>query len=571
MPFDGNRFTPDAWRIRKIGVIGPGIVGMPMAALLAAAARDGAFEPDARVVVVQRRSPTSGWKVDAINDGRSPIGGVEPDLERIIGACAAAGRLSASDDYGQLADCDLVLVCVQTDKDGLVPDYGPLDGALSLLASQLVRRPAGNVPVVAIESTLAPSSMTTVVREHFRRHGLEEGRDVLLGNSPNRVMPGRLIERVAAADKLVGGLSAETPVLIASVYRRIVTQGSLHPTTSMTAEVVKTLENAYRDVRIAFAAEVVRFCDARDVDFFALRDAVNARVARGDTASRDAAAVPVGALLVPTIGVGGHCLPKDGILLRWRYNARYPDRIARSLIHLSRVINDEAPEYGIALAERRFGPVAGRRVAVLGAAYRADSDDTRNAPALSLCARLRARGCDVVLHDPFVRPDDQNLLRTGLDAIYTQDLDAALAGAALAFVCQAHQPYRAGRASLFSGRVGGVVDGCNAFTAAEMSAAGVPYTGIGRGTAPPDAGLVESVTSAFRAMERGVARELRAVIDFLNAEHAEGFDRVDFEEVRRLAATCVTGCDIAEPGPIRGFFDTDAAPFHSTLAAVPAG
>jgi UDP-N-acetyl-D-mannosaminuronic acid dehydrogenase len=396
MPFQGEGFTPANWRIHKIGVIGPGIVGMPMAALLARAARDGAFEADARVVVVQRRSETSGWKVDAINAGKSPIGGVEPDLEAIIAECAAAGRLSASDDYTHLSDCDLVLVCVQTDKAGLVPDYGPLDGALDLLARHLANRPAGNVPVVAIESTLAPSSMTTVVREHFRRHGLEEGRDVLLlGNSPNRVMPGRLIERVAAADKLIGGLSAETPTLIESVYRHIVTQGTLHTTTSMTAEVVKTLENAYRDVRIAFAAEVVRHCDAQGIDFFALRDAVNARAERGDDASGDAAAVPVGALLVPTVGVGGHCLPKDGILLRWRYNARFPDRITESLIHRARVINDASPAYTIALAERTFGPIDGRTVAVLGAAYRGDSDDTRNAPALSLCrqtARPRLSG-----------------------------------------------------------------------------------------------------------------------------------------------------------------------------------
>ena len=564
MPFQGNAFTPEAWRIRKIGVIGPGIVGMPMAALLARAALRGAFEPDARVVVVQRRSPTSGWKVDAINAGKSPIGGVEPDLEAILAECTAAGRLSASDDYADLSDCDLVLVCVQTDKDGLVPDYGPMDGALELLASQLAKRPAGNVPVVAIESTLAPSSMTTIVREHFRRHGLEDGRDVLLGNSPNRVMPGRLIERVAAADKLIGGLSKETPELIEHVYRQIVTQGTLHKTTSMTAEVVKTLENAYRDVRIAFAAEVVRHCDAHDLDFFALRDAVNERASRGDSASRDAAAVPVGALLVPTIGVGGHCLPKDGILLRWRYNARFPDRISESLIHRSRVINDESPSYAIALAERTFGPLSGgRRVAVLGAAYRGDSADTRNAPALSLCTRLQARGCDVILHDPFVRPGDQNLLRTGHDRIYTRDLDAALSGASVAFVCQAHQPYREGRAALFAGRVKGVVDGCNAFSAAEMAAAGVGYTGIGRGRGEPPADLIGATYDAFREMERGVARELRDVIDFLNAEHSQGFDRVDFKAVQHLAGTCVTGCDIVDPGPPRDFLSR--GPFRSRL------
>ncbi|MFZ4736829.1 MAG: hypothetical protein ACOYM9_12835, partial [Bradymonadia bacterium] len=258
MPFTALPPSIESWRIRRIAVIGPGIVGMPMAALLADAARRRVFEPDASVLVVQRRSPTSAWKVEAINRGESPIGGIEPGLEALIDLNVKAGTLSATDDYERLADADVVLVCVQTDKRGLVPDYGPLDGALDGLARALTRRPTGNLPVIAIESTLAPSSMTTLVREHFRRHGLEEGRDVLLGNSPNRVMPGRLVERVAEADKLIGGLSEITPHLIEHVYRNIVTRGTLHRTTSMTAEIVKTLENAYRDVRIAFAAEVVR-------------------------------------------------------------------------------------------------------------------------------------------------------------------------------------------------------------------------------------------------------------------------------------------------------------------------
>ena len=565
---ESSPFTPAQWRIRRIGVIGPGIVGMPMAALLAQAAARGVFEPDARVVVVQRRSETSGWKVDAINRGESPIGGVEPDLERIVSETVSSGHLSASDQLEDLSDCDLVLVCVQTDKDGLVPDYGPLHGALAPLAAALTRRPAGNVPVVVIESTLAPSSMTTVVREHFERHGLVEGRDVLLGNSPNRVMPGRLIERVAAADKLIGGLSAPTPDLIESVYRHIVTGGRLHKTTSMTAEVVKTLENAYRDVRIAYAAEVVRHCDAHDLDFFALRDAVNTRLAQSDTASHDAAAVPVGALLVPMIGVGGHCLPKDGILLRWRYNARYPDRIVRSAIHGARVINDEAPDHAIALAERAFGSLSGRRVAVLGAAYRADSDDTRNAPGLSLALRLLERGVDVVVQDPFVRPGDQNLLRTGLNTRFTRDLDAALDGGDVVFLTQAHAPYREGRARLFAGRVQGVLDGCNAFQAAEMAEAGVSHVGIGHGRIAPTAELIDAVHDGFRAMERCVAGEVRDVVDFLNTHHGSGFDRVDFEAVRLLAATCVTGCEIVPAPPPRNTLDASPRPFRSALAGL---
>lgn len=318
MPLKLDNGVCTEWRVRKIGVIGPGIVGMPMAALLAdARLKEGTDEP-AKVVVVQRNSPTSGWKVDAINAGKSVIGGVEPALDRIVSETVAEGILSASHDYSALSDADVVLVCVQTDKKGLEPDYGPLFGALDHLAEALSRKPADNIPIVCFESTLAPSTMATLVRDHFARYGLVEGRDILLGNSPNRVMPGRLVERVAAADKLIAGLHPATPELIARLYSRIVTKGKLHQTNSMTAEVVKTLENAYRDVRIAFATEIVRYCDEHDIDFYAVRDEVNSRIAQSDDASASATAVPIGGILVPMIGVGGHCLPKDGILLWWR-------------------------------------------------------------------------------------------------------------------------------------------------------------------------------------------------------------------------------------------------------------
>ena len=306
------------WTVRKIGVIGPGIVGTPMAALLAGArVREGSDDP-ATVTVVQRDSPTSGWKVEAINAGRSPIGGIEPALDHVVAETVAAGLLEASHDYESLADADVVLVCVQTDKDGIGPDYGPLLGALAALADALTRRPQGNIPLVVLESTLAPSSMATVVRDLFAQHGLVDGRDVLLANSPNRVMPGRLVERVTTSDKLVAGLRPEAVTLVQRLYRTIVTGAPVHATNSLTAEVVKTLENAYRDVRIAFSAELVRYCDAEDIDFYQLRDRVNQSVAQTDASSTQANAVPTGAILIPTIGVGGHCLPKDGILLWWR-------------------------------------------------------------------------------------------------------------------------------------------------------------------------------------------------------------------------------------------------------------
>lgn len=539
------------WEIRKIGVVGPGIVGMPMAALLAhARVRQGTADP-ARVLVVQRDSPTSGWKVDSINAGRSPIGGVEPDLDRIVAESVEAGLLSASHDYGDLADADVILVCVQTDKKGIEPDYGPLFESLGQLARHLVSRPEGNIPLVVFESTLAPSSMSSVVREHFASHGLEEGRDILLGNSPNRVMPGRLVERVAGSDKIVAGLSPVTPELIRRLYAWIVTKGTLHPTNSLTAEVVKTLENAYRDVRIAYAAEIVRYCDAHDLDFFQLRDQVNVRLTRTDKASKDPTAVPVGGFLVPTVGVGGHCLPKDGVLLWWRRLEAGEDS-AHSLILASRRINDESPAETIRLAERSFGDLSGRNVTLLGAAYRGDSEDTRNSPTLVLARQLLDKGAKVTIHDPHVRPGDQNLVRLEMDPHFTTDLRKALYNAEIVVSCAPHRTYLDEKMQQVvpAPRMKGFVDGCNLFQPADFRDQPVVYTGIGRGRNPPDPAFIEFTLAGFRAMERGFAREIQALAGFLNDRYAgSDFEKVDFSEVQRMAATCSTGCDVADPEP----------------------
>lgn len=559
------------WTLRKIAVVGPGIVGMPMAALLAQARiREGQSEP-AKVVVVQRNSPTSGWKVDAINAGHSVIGGVEPGLDAIVADAVAAGVLSATHDYGDVADADMVLVSVQTDKDGFGPDYGPLFESLDHLTAALARRPAGNIPVVVFESTLAPSSMATVVRDRFAAAGLVEGRDVLLGNSPNRVMPGRLVERVAASDKLVAGLHPLTPVLIRRVYSRIVTRGTLHQTNSMTAEVVKTLENAYRDVRIAFAAELVRHCDANDIDFYALRDAVNRQLQQSDSASGSATAVPSGAVLVPAIGVGGHCLPKDGILLWWRRHESGADTRG-SLILRAREINDASPAASIAHAERHFGALDGKRVALLGVAYRFDSEDTRNSPTLALAALLRDKGCEVRLHDPYVKPDDQNLRRSGFEDAFSNSAAGVLAGADAVFFCVGHGVYeREAEAMLAAAPAGApVFDGANLFKAARIEALHRPYAGIGRGRRQPDDAFVAFARRAFDAMEREVANELAGLIDFLNGRYAaDAFNRVDLATVRRLAASCVTGCVIAEPGEAERVSGPDGVSLRMSRAGEP--
>ncbi len=458
------------WKVEKIGVIGPGIVGMPMAALLANARIKIGTDKPAKVCVVQRNSRNSGWKVPAINEGKSVIGGIEPSLDVITDKNVKEGILSASWDYNILSDADVILVSIQTDKDGFGPDYKPLMGGLTSLAEALQKKPANKVPLIVFESTLAPSSMATVIKEHFEKFGLIEGKDILLGNSPNRVMPGRLVERVTDSDKLVAGLHPVTPRMISEIYKNIVTRGTLHKTNSMTAEVTKTLENAYRDVRIAFSSEIVRYCDENDINFYEVRDKVNTMLAQEDAASNDPNAVPSGGVLVPMIGVGGHCLPKDGILLWWRKYQSGADT-TDSIILKSRIINDASPSKTIELFEKKFEPIAKKKIAILGAAYRFNSEDTRNSPSLQFALQLLNHGCDVKIHDPYVKEDDQNLEKFGLTKYFTRDINMAINEAEYIVIGTAHKSYIEGLADIVNKapHLKGILDGSNTYTEQEVT------------------------------------------------------------------------------------------------------
>ena len=561
MPLQHTDAGPVWNPLTKIVVVGPGIVGMPMAALLAdARVRDGTHSP-AAVVVLQRNSPSSGWKVDAINAGISPIGGVEPDLAVIVQRSVADGTLSATHDPATVRNADVILFSVQTDKNGTAPDYGPLFGAVDAVIAELVQRAPGFTPLIVFESTLAPSTLATVMQPRFLAAGLMDGRDILLAHSPNRVMPGRLVERVAKSDKLVAGLTPDATRLTARLYRHIVRHGALHETNAVSAEMAKTLENAYRDVRIALAAELAAHCDSQDIDFFALRDAVNREVADADDASESPFAIPTGALLVPMIGVGGHCLPKDGVLLWWRAleaGGAHPP----STILTSRIINDAGPSRAMQRHAEQLRGLAGRTVAILGAAYRGDAEDTRNAPGITLAHVLRSAGCTVRLHDPHVRHDDPNLKAQRLDGVFSSDVDATLDGADGVVLATPHVAYRAVVASLVeraSSRP--VFDGVQLIPRALRHTAGIDAIGIGRNT--PSSTLIAESAQAVRVVARAVSREVTWLAGQLNRQfHFADYGAADAEAVFRLVRTCPTGCDLPSPSMT---LPDGASPWQSSL------
>ncbi|MFW5710308.1 MAG: UDP binding domain-containing protein, partial [Bacteroidota bacterium] len=370
-------------------------------------------------------------------------------------------------------------------------------------------------------------------------------------NSPNRVMPGRLVERIRSSDKLAGGLHPGTPKLISRLYNHIVTNGTVYETNSLTAEIVKTLENAYRDVRIAFSTEIVRYCDKHDVDFYLLRDKVNQMLAQEDNASSDPNAVPSGGMLVPMLGVGGHCLPKDGILLWWRsIESGIPT--SHSLILNSRIINDESPVYTFKQAEEYFGSLNGKKIALLGVAYRFNSEDTRNSPTLSLANYLQEHGYSYQMHDPHVKHDDQNLLRYKQQDYFTNNLDEVLANKDFVIMCTAHGYYLENVDEILGkNNLTGIMDACNIYNTNNMKSFDVNYHGIGRGGEQPPEDFLNFVFNSFTMMEKGLGYELQSLVDFYNRNYAfDDYNKVDFKEVQRLARTCSTGCVISDPGEV---------------------
>jgi hypothetical protein len=258
--------------------------------------------------------------------------------------------------------------------------------------------------------------------------------------------------------------------------------------------------------------------------------------------------VPSGGILIPTLGVGGHCLPKDGILLWWR-KLESGSKSPSSLIIQSRNINNQSPVLTFHQAEKAFGDISKKKIALLGVAYRFNSEDTRNSPTLELANFLRDNKVNYMMHDPYVKFDDQNVLKYNQQDFLTHDLEKTLEDAEIIIVGTAHKEYIDKIDAISSApNLIGLMDACNIFKHEYFSERNVPYAGIGRGAGEPSADFVSFVFDSFRAMEKGLAIELNNLIGFYNENYAhDEFNKVKFADVQYLAKTCSTGCEIANP------------------------
>lgn len=354
--------------MRKIGVIGLGYVGLPLAV---AFAREGC-----EVVGVD----VDSRKVAEIEGGRSYVEDVSAaDLAEV------AGRLSVGTRYGPLADVEAVLICVPTPLSrNREPDLGPLMEAGRSLAGVLR---AGQL--VVLESTTYPGTTRERLLPLLAESGLSAGRDFQLAFSPERVDPGRTDFTLRNVPKVVGGLTEACAERAGELYG-IVCEEIVRVSSPEAAELTKLLENVFRSVNIALVNELAMLTDRMGIDVWEVVEA--------------AATKPYGFMrFEPGPGMGGHCMPVDPFYLAWR--AREFD-MTTEFVELAGRINQQMPYHCVAKAQRALNDrgmaVKGARILVVGVSYKPGVGDVRESPALKIIGLLRELGGEVSYHDPHV-------------------------------------------------------------------------------------------------------------------------------------------------------------------------
>ncbi len=357
-------------RTARMGVVGLGYVGLPLAVALA----------DAGFTVVG--IDVDSRKVSAVQAGRSPIGDVSAAR---LAELVERGQLAASASYGVVSECDVLFVCVPTPFDAnKTPDLSYVHAAADGIAAHLRQG-----QLVVLQSTTYPGTTEEVILPRLEGGGMRAGRDFFLAFSPERIDPGVAEHTVLNTPKVVGGVTAECCALAAAVLRTVGPE--VHIVSSpRVAEMTKLLENTFRAVNIALVNELALLCERMGIDMWEVVDA--------------AATKPFGFMpFRPGAGVGGHCIPIDPHYLAWK--AREHDFSTR-FIELAADVNQAMPSHAVRLIRRALNragqPVSGARVLVLGVAFKPDVDDPRNSPAKRIVELLLEDGAEVRYHDPYI-------------------------------------------------------------------------------------------------------------------------------------------------------------------------
>ena len=381
----------------KVGIVGLGYVGLPLAVAFAEADCDVVgFDADAR-------------RVERLQRSESDIEDVSSERLR-----AAAERFTATGEHEKLRSCDAILICVPTPlANQREPDLSYIVDAATQLSSHLERG-----QLIVLESTTYPGTTRERVLPILEESGLSTGTDFNLAFSPERIDPGRAEDQLRTTPKVVGGLTPACTARAREVYELICDE-VVEVSSPEAAELTKLLENIFRSVNIALVNELAQLCDRMAIDVWEVVDAASTK--------------PFGFMRFdPGPGMGGHCLPVDPFYLAFKAREHdfYPE-----FIELAGKLNKSQPKFCVERAERALNdvrkPVNGSRILVLGVAYKAGVSDMRESPALKIMRELRELGGEISYHDPHV----PELPEFGLASA---DLASELEQADLAMIVTAH-------------------------------------------------------------------------------------------------------------------------------------
>ncbi len=355
----------------KIGILGMGYVGMPLAVVFAEAGFNVlGIDPD------QRKTDTFNKNISYIQD---------VPTETVV-RLKQAGKLNMTSDFAALKELDAVSICVPTPlRQTGDPDMSFINSAADQLAKYVHKG-----MVVVLESTTYPGTTREVmIPKLTETSGLKVGEDIFICFSPERVDPGRKDWTTLNTPKVIGGITAAC-VEVAEAWYGGAIKTIVPVSSAEAAEMAKLLENTFRMINIGLVNELAIMCERLGVDVWEVIDA--------------AATKPFGFMkFTPGPGLGGHCIPIDPLYLSWKmkemnYNARF--------IELASEINTNMPRYVVSrildAMNDRGKVLKGAKVLVLGVAYKPDIDDVRESPALDVIALLKKKGAQVSYHDPFI-------------------------------------------------------------------------------------------------------------------------------------------------------------------------
>ena len=353
----------------KVGIIGMGYVGLPLAVAFAEAGSEVVgLDVDHRVVEV-------------IGRGESAVEDVPSErLAPLVG-----DRIEVTTDHAELADCDAVVICVPTPlAHRREPDLAYVDSAGRSLAAVLRKG-----QLVVLESTTYPGTTRDRLAPLLEESGLRAGTDFHVAFSPERIDPGRTDHTIRTTPKLVGGLTPACLDRAAELYSLICDE-VVRLSSPEAAELAKLLENIFRSVNIALVNELAMLSDRMGIDIWEVVDA--------------AATKPFGFMrFEPGPGMGGHCLPIDPFYLAFK--AREYD-FPTEFIELAGKINQQQPHFCVDKVVRALNdvgrPARGSRVLLLGVSYKTGVGDLRESPAIRIAELLRELGAEVSYHDPHV-------------------------------------------------------------------------------------------------------------------------------------------------------------------------